>query len=165
VYDRPSNISPSSSGANGLKTSTNGVFMPVVSLQNLTLGTRRMEICKECCRSNTLGIGPRFIRKIRHDRLGGIGRALRGALACAARILAKRTSLLDNPSFHRPISQIEIRSPRITYVWGSNRDSVASQQQYNTFLERANRQFARGNQNAPDPFVEQGRTSLRRVPV
>ena len=40
----------------------------------------------------------------------------------------------------------------------SNRDSIASQQ-YNTFLERANRQFARQNQNAPDPFMEQGRTS------
>ena len=38
----------------------------------------------------------------------------------------------------------------------TNRNSVASQQ-YNTFLERANRQFARRNQNAPDPFMEQGR--------
>ena len=40
------------------------------------------------------------------------------------------------------------------------RNSVASQQQYNTFLERANRQFARDNQHAPDPFLDQGRTSL-----
>jgi len=113
VHDRPSNVSPSSSGANGLKISTNGVSTPVVGLQNLTLGRRRMEICRECCQSNTLGIGPRFIRKTRHDRLGGIRRASRGAPACAARILAKRTSLLDNPSFHRPIFQIGIRSPRI----------------------------------------------------
>ena len=40
------------------------------------------------------------------------------------------------------------------------RNSVASQQQYNTFLERANRQFARQNQNAPDPFMEPGRSTL-----
>ena len=40
----------------------------------------------------------------------------------------------------------------------SNRNSVVSQQQYNSFLERANRQFARGNQNVPDPFMEQGRS-------
>ena len=39
-----------------------------------------------------------------------------------------------------------------------NRNSVASQQQYNSFLERANRQFARDNQNAPDPFMDQGRS-------
>ena len=40
------------------------------------------------------------------------------------------------------------------------RDSFASQQQYNTFLEKANRQVARRNQNVPDPFMDQGRTSL-----
>ena len=41
----------------------------------------------------------------------------------------------------------------------NNRNSVASQQHYNSFMERANRQFARQNQNAPDPFMsEQGRT-------
>ena len=46
----------------------------------------------------------------------------------------------------------------------SNRNSVASQQQYNSFLERANRQFARQNQNAPDPFMDQGRASLSARP-
>ena len=44
------------------------------------------------------------------------------------------------------------------------RNSVASQQQYNTFLERANRQFAQQNQNAPDPFMEQNRSSLSARP-
>ena len=47
---------------------------------------------------------------------------------------------------------------------GSNRNSVVSQQQYNTFLERANRQFARKNQNVPDPFMDQGRTALSARP-
>ena len=46
----------------------------------------------------------------------------------------------------------------------SNRNSVASQQHYNTFLERANRQFAQQNQNAPDPFMEGGRSSLSARP-
>ena len=46
----------------------------------------------------------------------------------------------------------------------SNRNSVASRQQYNTFLERANRQFARQNQGVPDPFMEQGRSSLTARP-
>jgi len=46
----------------------------------------------------------------------------------------------------------------------SHRNSVASQQQYNTFLERANRQFAQQNQHAPDPFMDQGRTSLSARP-
>ena len=41
----------------------------------------------------------------------------------------------------------------------SNRNSVASQQQYNT-LERANQKFAQQNQHTPDPFMEQGRSSL-----
>jgi alpha-1,3-glucan synthase len=40
---------------------------------------------------------------------------------------------------------------------GSNRNSVISQQPYSSFLERTNRQFARKNQNAPDPFMEHGR--------
>lgn len=40
------------------------------------------------------------------------------------------------------------------------RNSFASQQQYNTFLERANRQFAHGNQHVPDPFLDQSRASL-----
>ena len=44
------------------------------------------------------------------------------------------------------------------------RNSVASQQQYNSFLERANRQFAHQNQHAPDPFLEQGRSSLSARP-
>jgi alpha-1,3-glucan synthase len=46
----------------------------------------------------------------------------------------------------------------------NNRNSVASQQQYNTFLERANRQFAQQNQNLPDPFMDQGRRSLSANP-
>jgi alpha-1,3-glucan synthase len=47
-----------------------------------------------------------------------------------------------------------------------NRNSFASQQQYNTFLERANRQFAHQNQHQPDPFMEQqqGRSSLSARP-
>jgi len=49
-------------------------------------------------------------------------------------------------------------------VDSSNRNSVASQQHYNTFLEKANRQFAQQNQNAPDPFMEQGRSSLSARP-
>ena len=44
------------------------------------------------------------------------------------------------------------------------RNSVASQQHYNTFLERANRQFAQQNQHAPDPFMDQGRASLSARP-
>ena len=40
------------------------------------------------------------------------------------------------------------------------RNSFASPQQYNTFLEKANRQVARRNQNVPDPFMDQGRSSL-----
>ncbi|KAF9779585.1 hypothetical protein BJ322DRAFT_1167861 [Thelephora terrestris] len=43
-------------------------------------------------------------------------------------------------------------------------NSVASQTQYNTFLERANRQFARGNQDAPDPFLDHSRASLSTRP-
>jgi len=46
---------------------------------------------------------------------------------------------------------------------GSSRNSVASPQ-YNTFLERANRQFASQNQHAPDPFMDQGRASLSARP-
>ena len=46
----------------------------------------------------------------------------------------------------------------------SYRNSVVSQQQYNTFLEKANRQFARQNQNIPDPFMDQGQTSLSARP-
>ena len=46
----------------------------------------------------------------------------------------------------------------------SHRNSIASQHQYSTFLERANRQFARQNQNAPDPFMDQGRSSLTARP-
>ena len=42
----------------------------------------------------------------------------------------------------------------------NNRGSIASQQQFNTFLERANRQFAHQNQNVPDPFMDRGRASL-----
>jgi len=45
----------------------------------------------------------------------------------------------------------------------SYRNFVASQQQqpqYNTFLEKANRQFERRNQNVPDPFMDQGRATL-----
>jgi len=45
----------------------------------------------------------------------------------------------------------------------SNRNSVASQQ-YNTFLERANRQFATQNQGIPDPFMDQGKSSLTARP-
>jgi alpha-1,3-glucan synthase len=44
------------------------------------------------------------------------------------------------------------------------RNSVASQTQYNTFLERANRQFARENQDAPDPFLDHSRASLSARP-
>ena len=39
------------------------------------------------------------------------------------------------------------------------RNSVPSRQQYIT-LERANRQFAQQNQNAPDSFMEQNQSSL-----
>lgn len=46
----------------------------------------------------------------------------------------------------------------------THRNSAAPQQQYNTFLERANRQFAQQNQGIPDPFQEQGRTSLSARP-
>ena len=46
----------------------------------------------------------------------------------------------------------------------ANRNSIASQQQYNT-LERANRQFANQNQGTPDPFMEQqARSSLTARP-
>ena len=45
----------------------------------------------------------------------------------------------------------------------ANRNSVASQQQYNT-LERANRQFANQNQGTPDPFMEQARSLLTARP-
>jgi len=48
VLDQRPNVFSLSSDANGLK------------------------ICKECCRSNALGTGPRFIGKTRHDRPGGI---------------------------------------------------------------------------------------------
>jgi len=111
VLDRPSNVSPSSSGANALKTSTKGVSMQAVSSRDLTLGGRRMEIRAECYRSSTLGIGLLSNRQIRLDRLG-IRRALR-APVCAVRTPAKRTSLPDNLSLHRPTFRTGIRSPRI----------------------------------------------------
>lgn len=40
------------------------------------------------------------------------------------------------------------------------RSSFASQQHYNSFLERANRQFAQQNQGVPDPFLDPQRASL-----
>ena len=82
-------------------------------------------------------------------------------------------SLVDHSSMRSPNPSQEtltVGQPLLTPnrdSWGSdissntlNRNSFASQQQYNTFLERANRQFAHQNQGAPDPFMEQGRSSL-----
>ena len=84
-------------------------------------------------------------------------------------------SLMDNNSGFRSMNpsqeNLAAGQPLLT---ASNRDSVASdissdtayrnsfasQQQYNTFLERANRQFANRNQGVPDPFLDQGRASL-----
>ena len=83
-------------------------------------------------------------------------------------------SLMDNPGMRSAnVSQenLAVGQPLLT---AANRDSVASdissdtayrnsvasQQPYNSFLERANRQFAQQNQNAPDPFLDQGRMSL-----
>ena len=44
------------------------------------------------------------------------------------------------------------------------RTSITSQQQYNTFLERANRQFAHHSQSVSDPFLDQSRASLSTRP-
>ena len=111
VLDRPSNVSPSSSGANALKTSTRGVSTQAVSSPGLTLGRRRMEIQVGCYRSSTLEIGLRLSRQTRLGRLG-IRRASR-VLVCAVRTPAKRTSPPDNLSLHRPTSRTGIRSLRI----------------------------------------------------
>ena len=81
---------------------------------------------------------------------------------------------MDSPGLRNSMNfdpeNLAAGQPLLTPPLASNRDSVASdmsgetsyrnsmvsQHQYNTFLERANRQFARQNQNAPDPFLEQG---------
>jgi alpha-1,3-glucan synthase len=84
---------------------------------------------------------------------------------------------MESPGMHSANASqdtLAVAQPLLTPPLASNRDSVASdmsvdtsyrnsvasQQQYNTFLERANRQFARQNQHAPDPFMDQGRSSL-----
>ena len=162
VLDRPSNVSPLSSGANALKMSTNGASMQAVSSRDLTPGGRRTEIQAGCCRSSILGIGPLSNRQTRLDQLG-TRRTLRVPV-CAVQTLAKRTSPPDNLSLHHPTFLNWDSFASDVSVDSSNRNSVASQQQYNTFLERANCQFAQQNQNAPDPFMEQGRSSLSARP-
>ena len=83
-------------------------------------------------------------------------------------------TLLDSPSFRGGNASQENLAAGQPLLTAANRDSVASdistdtanrnsftsQRQYNSFLERANRQFAQQNQNAPDPFLDQGRASL-----
>ena len=46
----------------------------------------------------------------------------------------------------------------------TNRNSMATQQHYNTFLERANTQFAQQDQHAPDSFMDQEGSSLSAWP-
>ena len=65
--------------------------------------------------------------------------------------LAAGQPLLSSPHLRNRESVASDMSGDTAY-----RNSVASQQQYNSFLERANRQFARRNQNVPDPFMEAG---------
>jgi alpha-1,3-glucan synthase len=66
--------------------------------------------------------------------------------------LAAGQPLLTTPNRDSFASDISLDTP--------NRNSFASQHQYNSFLERANRQFAQQNQGAPDPFLDPGRASL-----
>ena len=74
--------------------------------------------------------------------------------------LAAGQPLLSSPHLRNRESVASDMSGDTSY-----RNSVASQQQYNSFLERANRQFARRNQNVPDPFMEAGaRGSLTAQP-
>ena len=82
-------------------------------------------------------------------------------------------SLMDSPGLHSAgpsRDNIAAGQPLLTPPRSGNRDSfasdtpgdtayrnsLASPQQYNTFLEKANRQVARRNQNVPDPFMEAG---------
>jgi len=104
---------PSSSVTNALKISTKGVSMQAVSSRDLTLGGRWTEIHVECYQSNNLEIGPPSNRQTRLNRLG-IKRALRVPV-CTVRMPAKRTSLPDTPSLHRPTFPTGIRSPRIVH--------------------------------------------------
>jgi len=107
-----------------------------------------METYAGCCWSNALEIGTRCNKKTRPDR-DGIMRASM-VLVCTAQMLARINSpphLLHRDSFASDTSGLGD---------GSLRNSIASQRQYNT-LERTNVQFARQDQHAPDPFMDQGR--------
>ena len=74
-----------------------------------------------------------------------------------------RSSIISQDNFACP-NQDSLTSD-MSGDMAANCNSVASQQQYNTFLERANRQFANQNQGTLDPFMEQQvRSSLTAQP-
>ena len=64
-----------------------------------------------------------------------------------------RSSIISQDNFARP--NRDSFASDMSGDMAANRNSVASQQQYNTFLERANRQFANQNQGTLEPFMEQ----------
>jgi alpha-1,3-glucan synthase len=134
-----------------------GVSTLAVESRDRTPGGRRTEICRGCYLSSMLEIGTRFTKETRstgwdHESLMG-SPGLRSANVSQENLAAGQP-LLTPPGLPNRDSFASDMSADTTY-----RNSVASQQQYNTFLERANRQFAQQNQHAPDPFMEQGRTS------
>jgi hypothetical protein len=104
-----------------------------------------------------LEIGTRFSKQTRFDQPGEIqslmdSPGLRSANASQDN-LATGQPLLTPPHHLRNRESVASDMPGD----GSNRISVISQQPHSSFLERANRQFARKNQNAPDPFMGHGR--------
>jgi len=160
VLDRPSNVSPLSSGVNALKISTRSIH-----------ASRKLAGSDAWKKTDgdTRGMLP-----IQHpgdwapveqadptwpawDQESLVSPGLRSAntsqenLATGQPLLTPR-HLSNQDSFASDMS-----------ADSSHRNSIASQQ-YNTSLERANQQFAQQNQHAPDPFMDQGRTSLSGCP-